>query len=174
MRKRHVRRETRQEKRRGEGENEKRRNEKRREEEMKTPLCVRSKRLRVYGQDVSVCTGNRPECHDTIRIFCRLRGGSNNTDIPGQWQCANCDATRCWPVRRNCYRCGAPRPETPPTPAPWITGRSRGRSKGPLGRDPPSGPTNVPPRFGNRVSCPLVDRQVLGLEPHPKMLILLR
>ena len=28
----------------------------------KTPLCVRSKRLRVYGQDVSVCTGNRPEC----------------------------------------------------------------------------------------------------------------
>ena len=30
------------------------------------------------------------------------------------------------------------------------------------------------PRFGNRVSCLLVDRQVLGLEPHPKMLILLR
>ena len=28
----------------------------------KTPLCVRSKRLRVYGEDVSVCTGNRPEC----------------------------------------------------------------------------------------------------------------
>ena len=27
------------------------------------------------------------------------------------------------------------------------------------------------PRFGNRVSCLLVDRQVLGLEPHPKMLI---
>ena len=54
--------EKRQEKRRGEGENEKRRNEKRREEEMKTPLCVRSKRLRVYGQDVSVCTVNRPEC----------------------------------------------------------------------------------------------------------------
>ena len=30
--------------------------------------------------------------NDTIRIFCRLRGGSNNADIPGQWQCANCDA----------------------------------------------------------------------------------
>ena len=83
--------------------------------------------------------------NDTIRIFCRLRGGSNNTDIPGQWQCANCDATRCWPVRRNCYRCGAPRPDTPPAPAPWNTGRSRGRSKGPLGRDPPPGPSNVPP-----------------------------
>ena len=48
--------------------------------------------------------------NDTIRISCRLRGGSNNTDIPGQWQCANCDVTRCWPVRRNCFRCGAPRP----------------------------------------------------------------
>ena len=24
------------------------------------PPCVRSKRLRVYGQDVPVCTGNRP------------------------------------------------------------------------------------------------------------------
>ena len=83
--------------------------------------------------------------NDTIRIFCRLRGESNNTDIPGQWQCANCDATRCWSVRRNCYRCGAPRPDTPPAPAPWNTGRSRGRSKGPLGRDPPPGPSNVPP-----------------------------
>ena len=28
----------------------------------KTSLCVRSKDLRVYGQDVSVCTGNRPAC----------------------------------------------------------------------------------------------------------------
>ena len=82
---------------------------------------------------------------DTIWVSCRLRGGSNNTDIPGQWQCANCYATRCWPVRRNCYRCGAPRPDTSPTPAPWNTGRSRGRSKGPLGRDPPPGPSNVPP-----------------------------
>ena len=57
----------------------------------------------------------------------------------------NCDATRCWPVRRNCYRYGALRPETPPNLAPWNTGRSRGRSKGPLGRDPPPGPSNVPP-----------------------------
>ena len=83
--------------------------------------------------------------NDTIRIFCRLRGGSNNADIPGQWQCANCDATRCWPVRRNCSRCGAPRPDSPPAPAPWNAGRNRGRSKGPLGRDPPPGPSNVPP-----------------------------
>ena len=25
--------------------------------------------------------------NDTIRVCCRLRGGSNNTDILGQWQC---------------------------------------------------------------------------------------
>ena len=78
-------------------------------------------------------------------VSCRLRGGSNNTDIPGQWQCANCDANRCWPVRRNCCRCGAPRPDTPPAPAPWNAGRARGRSKGPLGRDPPPGSSSVPP-----------------------------
>ena len=56
--------------------------------------------------------------NDTIRVHCRLRGGSNNADIPGQWQCGNCAATRCWPVRRNCYRCGAPRLDTLPAPAP--------------------------------------------------------
>ena len=82
---------------------------------------------------------------DTIRVYCRLRGRSNNTDIPGQWQCGNCAATRCWPVRRNCYRCGAPRPETPPGPTPWNTGKSKRRHKGPLGRDSLPGPSNVPP-----------------------------
>ena len=28
----------------------------------KTSTCVDSKRLRVYGHDVSVCTGNGPAC----------------------------------------------------------------------------------------------------------------
>ena len=74
--------------------------------------------------------------NDTIRAHCRLRGGSNNTDIPGQWQCGNCAATRCWSVRRNCYRCGAPRPDSPPAPAPWNAEKNKGRNKGPLGRDP--------------------------------------
>ena len=60
--------------------------------------------------------------NDTIRVHYRLRGGSNYADIPGQWQCGNCAATR-WPVRRYCYRCGAPRPENPPTPAPWNAGK---------------------------------------------------
>ena len=83
--------------------------------------------------------------NDTIRVHCRLRGGSNNTDTPGQWQCGNCAATRCRPVRRYCCGCGAPRPDSPPAHAPWNTGKSRGRSKGPLGRDPLPGPSNVPP-----------------------------
>ena len=58
-RKRHVRRETRQEKRRGKKERERateREKERGEEREEKTPLCVRSKRLRVCGQDVSVLT----------------------------------------------------------------------------------------------------------------------
>ena len=31
---------------------------------------------------------------DTPRVHHRLRGGSNNTDVPGQWQCGDCAATR--------------------------------------------------------------------------------
>ena len=83
--------------------------------------------------------------NDTIRVHCRLRGGSNNTDIPGRWQCGNCAATRCWPVRRNCFRCGALRPDNPPAPAPWFAGKVKGRNKGPLERDPLPGPSDVPP-----------------------------
>ena len=43
------------------------------------------------------------------------------------------------------FATGAERPVLKLLPAPWITGGSRGRSKGPLGRDPPPGPSNVPP-----------------------------
>ena len=71
--------------------------------------------------------------NDTMHVHCRLRGGSKNMDIPGQWQCENCSATRCWPVRRNRNRCGAPRPDNPPTPAPWNAGKIKGRNRGPLG-----------------------------------------
>ena len=47
----------------------------------------------------------------TVRLLFRLRGGSggNNVDIPGQWQCSFCHATRCWPTRKRCYRCDTPR-----------------------------------------------------------------
>ena len=47
--------------------------------------------------------------NDTLRVHCRLRGGLNKMDIPAEWQCGNCSVTRCWPVRRDCCRCGAPR-----------------------------------------------------------------
>ena len=38
---------------------------------------------------------------NTIRVLHRLRGGANtNMDIPGQWQCRACGATRCLPARK--------------------------------------------------------------------------
>ena len=77
--------------------------------------------------------------NDTIRVHYRLRGGSNNADIPGQWQCGNCAATRCWPVRRNCYRCAAS------CSRPLECWKNKGRNKGPLARDPLPGPSNVSP-----------------------------
>ena len=64
--------------------------------------------------------------NNTMHVHCRLRGGSNNMDIFGQWQCGDCAATRCWPVLRNCCRSGAPRPDNPPTPAPWNDGKNKG------------------------------------------------
>ena len=57
----------------------------------------------------------------TVRLLYRLRGGSGgnmNVDIPGQWQCNFCHATRCWPTRKRCYRCDTPRDfSTPDGPA---------------------------------------------------------
>ena len=80
--------------------------------------------------------------NDTIRVHCRLRGGSNNTDIPGQWQCGNCAATRCWP-----------RPDSPPTPAPWNAGKIKVGIKArsnvpPTAREPQVMPLRGPPGAG--------------------------
>ena len=34
-----------------------------------------------------------------------LRGGAiSYLDIPGQWECKVCHATRCWPARKRCYK----------------------------------------------------------------------
>ena len=71
----------------------------------------------------------------------------------GSGSVANCDADRCWKVRRNCCRCGAPRPETPPTPAPWNTGRVEGVAKALLAGTLLLDLATCRPRFGNRVSC---------------------
>ena len=47
-----------------------------------------------------------PGC--TVRLHSRLKGGGA-LDVPGQWQCANCGAPRCWQTRNQCYKCGQPR-----------------------------------------------------------------
>ena len=62
----------------------------------------------------------------TVYLLRRLRSGmsSNNFDIPGQWPCKVCHATRCWPAKKRCYRCDAPSetvPNNPPPPSPsWV------------------------------------------------------
>ena len=73
----------------------------------------------------------------TVRLLLRLRGGSggNNVDIPGQWQCSFCHATRCWPTRKRCYRCDTPRDFS----------AVDGPVRGPLGRAPLLARNNVPP-----------------------------
>ena len=113
--------------------------------------------------------------NDTVRVHCRLRGQSNNTVVPGQWQRGKCAATRCWPVRRNCYRCGAPRPYNPPTPAPWNAGTNKGRNRGPFGETHCLDPAMCRPRFGKLMLCRLLEgRLVQRWGRHLWPLILLR
>ena len=39
-----------------------------------------------------------------VQVLRRLRGGAGAyLDIPGQWECKVCGATRCWPARKRCY-----------------------------------------------------------------------
>ena len=48
-------------------------------------------------------------------VMCgRLCGGANRgakfgLPIEGEWTCSVCGMTRCWPVRKTCFRCGASR-----------------------------------------------------------------
>ena len=38
-----------------------------------------------------------------VEVLRRLRGGVGAyLDIPGQWECKVCGATRCWPARKRC------------------------------------------------------------------------
>ena len=76
-------------------------------------------------------TGNCSNVH----VLRRLRGGDGAyLDVPGQWECKVCGATRCWPARKICYKCGAPR-DTVPNNFPI----------GPLGRAPPQSRSSGPP-----------------------------
>ena len=77
------------------------------------------------------CIGNG----SNVQVLRRLRGGAGAyLDIPGQWECKVCHATRCWPARKRCYRCDAPR-DTVPNNLPM----------GPLGRAPPQSRSSGPP-----------------------------
>ena len=96
----------------------------------------------------------------TVRLLFRLRGGSggNNVDIPGQWQCNFCHATRCWPTRKRCYRCDTPRDFSVPD----------GPVRGPLGRAPPPARNNVPPTRSSGPGPQTVPPRNLGNVPPPQ------
>ena len=73
--------------------------------------------------------GNGIENGMTVHVLRRLRGGASasaNVDIPEQWQCSVCNAIGCWPTRKRCYRCDAPREYSNPDST----------VRGPLGRAP--------------------------------------
>ena len=75
-----------------------------------------------------------------VQVLRRLRGGAGvHLDIPGQWECKVCGATRCWPARKRCYRCDAPR-DTVPNNLPM----------GPLGRALPQSRSSGPPIRSSR------------------------
>ena len=88
----------------------------------------------------------------TVHVLRRLRGGagaSANVDIPGQWQCCVCLAIRCWPTRKQCYRCDAPRDyssSSSPVRGPLGRAPQPARSTVPPTRSSGPGPRTVPPR----------------------------
>ena len=96
----------------------------------------------------------------TVRVLRRLRGGAGgnaNVDIPGQWQCSFCHAIRCWPTRKRCYRCDAPRDfSNPNSPV-----------RGPLGRAPQPARNNVPPTRSSGPGPQTVPPRNLGNGPPP-------
>ena len=56
----------------------------------------------------------------SVRMCFRLKGGVRQ-EVPGSWTCNMCNMGGCWPVRQNCFRCGAARGSGPSGP----TGRER-------------------------------------------------
>ena len=52
----------------------------------------------------------------SVRVCFRLNGGVKR-DVPGSWTCMFCNMGGCWPVRQNCFRCGAARGTGPSFPA---------------------------------------------------------
>ena len=56
----------------------------------------------------------------SVRMCFRLKGGVRQ-EVPGSWTCNICNMGGCWPVRQNCFRCGAARGSGPSGP----TGREK-------------------------------------------------
>ena len=81
-----------------------------------------------------------------VQVLRRLRGGAGAyLDIPSQWECKVCGATRCWPAGKRCYKCDAPRDTVPNSPLMGLLGRPpQSRSSGPPTRS--SGPRHIPSR----------------------------
>ena len=88
-----------------------------------------------------------------MQVLRRLRGGAGTgayLDIPGQWECKVCGGTRCWPARKRCYKCDAPRDTVPSCSlmGPLERPPPQSRGSGPPTRS--SGPRHIPPgKTGN-------------------------
>ena len=135
---------------------------------MSDVLCLSSDEYAVYGTGlVKSCTISQNGIGNgsNVQVLRRLRGGAGAClDIPGQRECKVCHATRCWPARKRCYMCDAPRDTVPNNPP-----------KGPLGRPPPqsrssgpptrsSRPRHIPPRYNGNGDVP---SSAAGVGPSP-------
>ena len=120
--------------------------------------------LQLHSDEYAVCGSRLIKMDSTlsqngigngsnVQVLRRLRGGAGAyLDIPGQWECKVCHATRCWPARKRCYRCDAPRDTAPSSIPMGPLGRAppQSRSSGPPTRS--SVPRHVPPRNASAVS----------------------
>ena len=78
----------------------------------------------------------------SVRMCFRLNGGVRH-EVPGSWTCMVCNMGGCWPVRQNCFRCGAVRGSGPHVPS-GREMRYPGRGVG--GRASNGNPTSRQPR----------------------------
>ena len=100
-----------------------------------------------------------------VQVLRRLRGGAGAyLDIPGHWECKMYGATRCWPARKRCYLCDAPRDTVPNNLSMGPSGRAppQSRSSGPPTRS--SGPRHIPHRNSGTGSVPC---RGAGVGPSP-------
>ena len=127
-------------------------------------LDVVSDVLQLHADEYAVCGSRLIKMESTlsqngigngsnVQVLRRLRGGAGAyLDIPGQWECKVCHATRCWPARKRCCRCDAPRDTVSSNLPMGPLGRAppQSRSSGPPARS--SVPRHVPPRSTGTVS----------------------